>query len=87
MDGMGSHLLAGRVPLAARLLRHPVDRAALLLQLRPDPENAGDPGRAEAGGLKYIAPEALFWFRWAALFTVLMGAIVAYTRGYLRSRR
>ena len=30
---------------------------------------------------KYIAPEALFWFRWAALFTVLMGLIVAYTRG------
>ena len=24
---------------------------------------------------KYIAPEALFWFRWAALFTVLMGLV------------
>ena len=31
------------------LLRHPVDRAALLFQLRPDPGHAGDPGRAEAG--------------------------------------
>ncbi len=30
---------------------------------------------------KYIAPEALFWFRWAAVFTVLMGLIVAYLRG------
>lgn len=30
---------------------------------------------------KYIAPEALFWFRWAALFTVLMGLLVAYSRG------
>jgi uncharacterized membrane protein len=30
---------------------------------------------------KYIAPEALFWFRWAALFTVLAGIIVAALRG------
>jgi len=30
---------------------------------------------------KYIAPEALFWFRWAALGTVVMGLIVAYSRG------
>ena len=30
---------------------------------------------------KYIAPEALFWFRWAALATVVMGLIVAYSRG------
>jgi uncharacterized membrane protein len=32
---------------------------------------------------KYIAPEALFWFRWAALFTWLMGLILAFNRGYL----
>ena len=32
---------------------------------------------------KYIAPEALFWFRWAALFTVLMGLILAWNRGYI----
>jgi len=30
---------------------------------------------------KYIAPEALFWFRWAALFTVLAGIGVAFLRG------
>jgi uncharacterized membrane protein len=30
---------------------------------------------------KYIAPEALFWFRWAALFTVLAGICVAALRG------
>ena len=30
---------------------------------------------------KYIAPEALFWFRWAALFTVLFGLVVAYLKG------
>jgi len=32
---------------------------------------------------KYIAPEALFWFRWAALATVLMGLAIAGSRGYL----
>ncbi len=30
---------------------------------------------------KYIAPEALFWFRWSALFTVLAGLGVAVLRG------
>ena len=30
---------------------------------------------------KYIAPEALFWFRWSALFTVLAGIGVASMRG------
>ncbi len=32
---------------------------------------------------KYIAPEALFWFRWAAAFTVLTGLIIAWINGYL----
>ena len=32
---------------------------------------------------KYIAPEALFWFRWAALATWVMGVILALNRGYL----
>jgi uncharacterized membrane protein len=31
---------------------------------------------------KYIAPEALFWFRWAALATWVMGVILAIARGY-----
>ena len=32
---------------------------------------------------KHIAPEALFWFRWAALLTWVAGVILAYNRGYL----
>jgi uncharacterized membrane protein len=32
---------------------------------------------------KYIAPEALFWFRWAALFTWVMGVILSFSRGTL----
>ena len=32
---------------------------------------------------KYIAPEALFWFRWAAFATWVMGVLLAFQRGYL----
>ena len=32
---------------------------------------------------KFIAPEALFWFRWAALFTWVMGVLLAGARGYI----
>ena len=32
---------------------------------------------------KVIAPEALFWFRWAALSTVVFGLILAMMNGYL----
>ena len=32
---------------------------------------------------KVIAPSALFWFRWAALFTILSGLILAYINGYV----
>ena len=31
---------------------------------------------------KVIAPAALFWFRWAALATIVTGLIVAYLNGY-----
>jgi uncharacterized membrane protein len=32
---------------------------------------------------KYIAPEALFWFRWAALATVVTGLLLALMNGYI----
>jgi uncharacterized membrane protein len=35
------------------------------------------PAELKPGVSKYIAPAALFWFRWAALMTVLMGLIIA----------
>ena len=31
---------------------------------------------------KHIAPEALFWFRWSALATVLAGVALAFSRGH-----
>lgn len=34
---------------------------------------------------KHIAPEALFWFRWAALFTVLAGLAILALRGHAYS--
>ena len=41
------------------------------------------PAELKPGVSKYIAPEALFWFRWAALVTVLAGLTLAVMRGYL----
>ena len=32
---------------------------------------------------KVIAPAALFWFRWAALFTIVSGLLLAYLNGYV----
>ena len=32
---------------------------------------------------KYIAPEALFWFRWGAMATLITGLILAFLNGYL----
>ncbi len=37
------------------------------------------PAELKGGVSKFIAPEALFWFRWAALVTVLSGIAVAET--------
>ena len=35
------------------------------------------PAELKPGVTKYIAPAALFWFRWAALATVVLGLLVA----------
>lgn len=32
---------------------------------------------------RYITPEALFWFRWSALSTVIWGLILAWMNGYI----
>ena len=32
---------------------------------------------------KVIAPNVLFWFRWAAFFTIVTGLIVATLNGYV----
>jgi uncharacterized membrane protein len=37
------------------------------------------PAELKPGVSKYIAPEALFWFRWAAIVTLLSGIAVAET--------
>ena len=41
------------------------------------------PAELKPGVSKYIAPEALFWFRWSALATVIMGLAIAGSRGYI----
>jgi len=49
------------------------------VQIRKMPEI---PAELKPGITKFIAPEALFWFRWAAVFTWVMGVILAISRGY-----
>ena len=47
----------------------------------PNMPNIPDEQKPAIG--KVIAPAALFWFRWAALATILTGLIVAYLNGYV----
>src|SRR6476659_9602938 len=37
------------------------------------------PAELKPGVSKYIAPSALFYFRWGAVFTVLTGALLAWS--------
>ena len=41
------------------------------------------PAELKPGVSKYIAPKALFYFRWGAAFTVLTGAILAWVKNYI----
>ena len=41
------------------------------------------PAELKPGVTKYIAPKALFYFRWGAAFTVLTGAVLAWVKNYL----
>ena len=41
------------------------------------------PAELKPGVSKYIAPNALFYFRWGAALTVLTGAILAWRSGYI----
>lgn len=40
------------------------------------------PAELKPGVSKYIAPKALFFFRWAALLTVVTGLLIAVVSGY-----
>jgi len=41
------------------------------------------PAELKPGVSKYIAPNALFYFRWAAAMTMLIGLLLAWVNGYL----
>ncbi len=47
----------------------------------PNMPNIPDDQKPAIG--KVIAPAALWWFRWAAMATIITGLIVAYLNGYL----
>src|SRR3954466_1850002 len=41
------------------------------------------PAEMRPAVVRYILPEALFWFRWGAMFTLIFGLILAWLNGYL----
>ena len=41
------------------------------------------PAELRPGVVRFILPEALFWFRWGAMFTLGFGLVLAYMNGYL----
>ena len=41
------------------------------------------PAELRPGVVRYILPEALFWFRWGAMLTLIFGLILAWLNGYL----
>lgn len=47
------------------------------------PSMAKIPDEQKPAIAKVIAPEALFWFRWAAMATIVTGLILAALNGYL----
>ena len=50
-------------------------------------EAATDEGGPGGSGItKYVAPRALWWFRWGALITWLSGALFLYLQGMLHHR-
>ncbi len=40
------------------------------------------PAELKGGVSKFIAPEALLWFRWGAVATLITGLVAAYLKGY-----
>ena len=41
------------------------------------------PAELKGGVTGYIAPAALFWFRWAAMVTLITGLVLAHLNGYM----
>ena len=60
-----------------------VDRIAWYFNFVQIPSMPNIPDEHKPAISKVIAPKALFWFRWAALGTIISGLIVAYLQGYV----
>jgi uncharacterized membrane protein len=41
------------------------------------------PAELRPAVVRYILPEALFWFRWGAMLTLIFGLILAWLNGYI----
>ena len=60
-----------------------MDRTLWYFNFVQIPNMAKIPDEQKPAIEKVIAPSALFWFRWAALFTIVSGLILAYINGYV----
>jgi uncharacterized membrane protein len=47
------------------------------------PNMAKIPDEQKPAVTKVIAPAALYWFRWGAMFTLITGALLAWNQGYI----
>ena len=62
--------------MGARARGHHLDRAPLLLQLRAGAVLRADGGPARNNAIDKLASRALWWFRWAAVATLLFGLLI-----------
>ena len=63
--------------------RHHLDRAAVLLQLRPDAVLRRDRGaRPHGRASQKLVPRALWWFRWGAMITFITGWLYLLMRAH-----
>ncbi len=60
-----------------------MDWLTLVFQFCSNTKHGKIPDEQKPAIGKVIAPAALFYFRWAALLTILSGLILAYLNGYL----
>jgi len=76
-------LVAVRLALAARDRRRDVDRILWYFNFVQTPSMPKIPDEQKPAISKVIAPAALFWFRWAAMATIVLGLILAWMNGYV----
>ncbi|MSP21169.1 MAG: hypothetical protein EXQ93_06600 [Alphaproteobacteria bacterium] len=89
-NGVGAPLPEGNAGIAAYVMRwaHVVSGVMWIgllwyFNFVQTPSMAEIPAEMKPAVSKFIAPRALWWFRWSAASTVLFGVLLAGTGGYI----